>query len=223
MGLDIPKPPEMAAFPKSPEAGPPPAGGGGDDDERVRSLSLRLGLTGLLDASNSNSSTGVRRRKPEEESKAETENDDSVHSSTSLTLSAGSSPASPLRGGLGEVLDGSLYGLRHLASLEESGQNRSDQKSPLSLPRHAIGLGDTLDADDALRSDRGTRSLPNLSLPFVDHLQGRTSRDSSAHSSRGLDGSRHSYRGDLEDSIRWQFRRLGRGARDDNGPKTAGA
>ena len=68
---------------------------------------------------------------------------------------------------------------------------------PLSLPRHALATGESLDASDHFRGDAMARALPETSLRRAREF------DDSSHRSAG---SRHSYRGDLDDSLAWRAR-----------------
>ena len=168
------------------------AGGSGGD---VAALSASLGLTGVGDASAAARPAGPRRRRP-----------------AAGDCSDGDSSAGSLDGSLHGLLDGSLHGLRRardgslhglldgsLRGLRGGGGGGDDaaRHSPLSLPRHALATGESLDASDHFRGDAMARALPETSL-----RRARECDDSSHRSA----GSRHSYRGDLDDSLAWRAR-----------------
>jgi len=135
------------------------AGGSGGD---VAALSASLGLTGVGDASAAARSAGPRRRRP-----------------AAGDCSDGDSSAGSLDGSLHGLLDGSLHGLRRardgslhglldgsLRGLRSGGGGGDDaaRHSPLSLPRHALATGESLDASDHFRGDAMARALPETSL-----------------------------------------------------------
>ena len=134
----------------------------------VAALSASLGLTGVGDASAAARPAGPRRRRP------------AAGDCSDGASSAGS-------------LDGSLRGLRSGGG----GGDDAARHSPLSLPRHVLATGESLDASDHFRGDAMARALPETSLRRAREF------DDSSHRSAG---SRHSYRGDLDDSLAWRAR-----------------
>ena len=165
---------------------------GGD----VAALSASLGLTGVGDASAAARPAGPRRRRP----------------AAGDCSDGDSSTAGSLDGSLHGLLDGSLHGLRRardgslhglldgsLRGLRSGGGGGDDaaRHSPLSLPRHALATGESRDASDHFRGDAKARALPETSLRRAREF------DDSSHRSAG---SRHSYRGDLDDSLAWRAR-----------------